>query len=205
MNESELPAAAREPIVPEQQPQGPRYVFIGFNFTIDRQSITRLMQAVGLVMERKPRPQAIVLCISSEGGMIEQAFYAYELLRALPVGVGTYNVGLVASAANILFMAGNVRMAAPGTSFLFHDARFPLPGPGVMRQDELALTVQSIRQSDIRSADIIADRIGKPVKEVKRWFGEKLRTADFALKHGVIGEITPVRIGHPDEFLQVVL
>jgi ATP-dependent protease ClpP protease subunit len=188
-----------------QQPQGPRYIFIGFNAQIDRNSIAKLLGVVGVIVERRPLPKAIVLGLSSEGGSMESAFYAFEILRALPMGIITHNLGLVASAANILFMAGNVRFASPHTAFLFHDTKLPIPAPATISQEELQLHIEGTRQSDIKCADIIAERIGKPAREVKRWFGEKLRTAEFAKERGIISEICPLAMTPMDTFVQVIL
>jgi ATP-dependent protease ClpP protease subunit len=191
--------------VPPQQPEGPRYIFVGFNASIDRNSITKLLSVIAGIVERRPLPQALVLCLSSEGGHMESAFYCYEVLRSLPVPIATHNLGLVASAANLLFMAGNVRFAAPGSSFLFHNTKLPITTPGVASQKELRLTVAETRQADTRCANIIANRIGKSQREVKRWFDEKLRTADFALKEGIISKICPLTVTYQDIFVQVPL
>jgi ATP-dependent protease ClpP protease subunit len=51
---------------------------MGFNLLIDRISTMRLMTAVGNAIERGA--QSITLCISSNGGAPDQAFYIYELL-----------------------------------------------------------------------------------------------------------------------------
>jgi hypothetical protein len=61
-------------------PQGPQHYVIGFNLIIDRIATMRLMSAVGGAMQQQAK--AITICISSIGGSPEQAFYAYELLRA---------------------------------------------------------------------------------------------------------------------------
>jgi ATP-dependent protease ClpP protease subunit len=185
-------------------PKVPRYIFIGFNSSIDRNSIAKLLGVVGGIVERKPVPQALVLCISSDGGNMESAFYGYEILRSLPVAIATHNLSLVASAANLLFMAGSVRYAAPESSFLFHNTKVPITSPGIANQEELRLTVEGTRQADRRCANIIAERIGKPQREVRRWFDEKFRTAEFALKVGIISKICPLSVGHEDVFVQIL-
>ena len=61
------------------QPQGPLHYFIGFNLYIDRLSTLRLMSAIGVAIEKGA--QSITLCMSSNGGAPDQAFYVYELLK----------------------------------------------------------------------------------------------------------------------------
>ena len=79
------------------QPQGPIHYVLGFNLIIDRIATMRLMSAVGGAIQQGAK--AITLCISSIGGSPEQAFYTYEILKALPIPVTTHNVGAVHSAA----------------------------------------------------------------------------------------------------------
>jgi ATP-dependent protease ClpP protease subunit len=110
---------------PQPQPQ-PKPYFIGFNFFIDRLAIMKLIAAVNSTVNLQA--QSVTLCISSNGGSTEQAFYAYEVLRALPVPINTINMSIVHSAANIIFMAGERRSATPESYFLFHQTKFT-PGP----------------------------------------------------------------------------
>lgn len=189
---------------PAPGPDNSRFVFLGFNSTIDRGAVAKLMSAVGIVLEHKPRPTAIVLCISSEGGAVDAAFYAYEMLRSLPIGVATHNVGMVASAANILFMAGNLRLATSRSSFMFHDTRYTMPPIGVVSQQELNLTVANLQDSDLRAASIIAERTERPLVEVQGWFSETMRPAEFAKEHGIVSEICPVIIRDQDDFMQII-
>jgi len=187
-------------------PPGVRNVYIGFNYTIDRQSISKLLNVVGVILERKPRPKNLIFCISSDGGSPEQAGYAYEILHGLPVGIVTINVGFVASAAVTLFLAGNVRLAAPKTTFLFHETKFTTGAPGVMRENELEFTVKNLRHHQDKLTALIAERTKKPLAEIKKWaIGEKLRTEQFALEHGIISAIEGPVVGDQDEFIQVIL
>jgi ATP-dependent protease ClpP protease subunit len=182
-----------------------RRVYIGFNYFIDKQSISKLMSAIGVILERKPRPEVLVLCISSDGGALDQAFYAYDILRGLPVGVATINVGTVASAALVLFMAGNVRLAAPHTTFLFHEPKFT-PAPVLMREQELEYTLSNLRHYQRKLEGLIAEKTGASLGVVKGWArGEKMRDAEFALSQKVISGIEGPIIGATDEFLQITL
>jgi ATP-dependent Clp protease protease subunit len=109
---SPLPAGIPQP------PQPRQHFIIGFNLAIDRIATMRLMTAVGIACERNAT--GITLCISSPGGAPEQAYYAYEILRQIPVPLITHNTGITHSAAVILFLAGNERYCTPGATFLMH-------------------------------------------------------------------------------------
>src|SRR6185437_16671946 len=105
---------------PPQPPPQPKHFYIGFNFFIDRIAIMKLIAAVNTF---RANALSITLCLSSNGGSTEQAFYAYEILRAMPVQIHTVNLGIVHSAANIIFMAGENRTASPESYFLFHQTK----------------------------------------------------------------------------------
>lgn len=90
-------------------PVQPRPWVIGFNLLIDRISTMQLMAAINTA--RSQGAPSITLCISSGGGMADQAFYAYEILKNFPVELITYNVGAVHSAAMYIFLAGSKRYA----------------------------------------------------------------------------------------------
>ena len=153
-----------------------RHYFIGFNFFIDRIAIMKLIAAVNTF---RPNAHSITLCLSSNGGYTEQAFYAYEVLRALPVRIHTINLGIVHSAANIIFMAGENRIATPEAYFLFHQTKFSPAAGGNYAPADLAFTSASVRLDDAGTAQIIAERTGKPLAEVRRWLvGQNLRTTE---------------------------
>jgi ATP-dependent protease ClpP protease subunit len=75
-----------------------RSLFHRINLVIDRLAIIRLMSAVGAAKDQGA--QTITICISSVGGSPEQAFYAYEILRALPIPLTTHNVVYCAVGSN---------------------------------------------------------------------------------------------------------
>ena len=182
---------------------GQKHFFIGFNFFVDRLAIMKLIAAVSTVRQQAA---SVTLCLSSPGGSTEQAFYAYEILRALPIPVHTFNLGIVQSAANILFMAGEQRSAVPGANFLFHETRFSPPVGGNYTAAELEFTAASAKQDDARIALILSAGLGKPLSEVQGWFsGQELRTVDFAKEHGIIQWVKPLEMPEGSEFFQVLL
>jgi ATP-dependent protease ClpP protease subunit len=61
------------------------------------------------------------LLLSSEGGSVEEAFSLYNLIRVLPVKTITVNMGQIASAGNILYLAGDERWACEHSYFHFHN------------------------------------------------------------------------------------
>lgn len=63
-----------------------------------------------------------VFLISSRGGSNVEALRIYAYLSCLPLDIITAGVGLVESAATIVYLAGKKRLATASTVFLFHEA-----------------------------------------------------------------------------------
>src|SRR5262249_11887886 len=116
---------------------------------IDRLATMRLMSAVGLAIEKGA--QSITLCISSNGGAPDQAFYVHELLKASPVPITTHNVGIVQSAAMIIFLAGSRRFAVPLSTFLMHKTVHNPPAGASYGQDLLDHSLESLNADDERA------------------------------------------------------
>jgi ATP-dependent Clp protease protease subunit len=186
------------------QPQGPIHYILGFNLIIDRIATMRLMSAVGGAIQQGA--QSITICISSVGGSPEQAFYAYELLKASPIPITTHNVGGVHSAAMYIFLAGSHRFAVPHANFLMHKTVHSPSAGTSYGAEHLGYSGKSIAADDDRSITIIAERTGQPAKTVRSWFrGQQLRTADFALQFGFIEQIRPVEFPPQSQFFQVAV
>jgi ATP-dependent protease ClpP protease subunit len=187
-----------------QQPQGPIHFLIGFNLVIDRFATMRLMQSVGSALEKGA--QSITLLLSSHGGAPEQAFYAYEILRTVPVPLITHNVGTIQSAAMVIFLAGQQRFAVPHAHFLMHQTvHTPVAGSSY-GQELLDHSAESIHADDLRAIAIISERTEQPAKTVRRWHaGQKLRSTHFAETHGIIHGIRAVQFPAQSYFFQINL
>jgi ATP-dependent Clp protease protease subunit len=62
------------------------------------------------------------LVVQSSGGSPQDAGFLYNHLRNLPLELVTYNQGMVASSAVVLYLAGKVRLCAPTATFCLHAA-----------------------------------------------------------------------------------
>jgi ATP-dependent protease ClpP protease subunit len=179
----------------------PKDYFFGFNYVIDRQSAANLLTlcqtAIGL------RAKSITITICSTGGAPDQALYVHETLRALPIPVHTHAIGTVQSAAMTVFMAGSRRTSAPGANFLLHDTVWSGVGQSLGMEDLLG-QAQAIQHNDGWSHQLLARILGKPVKEVAKWFrGQEIRDTDFALKNGIIEAVQSLVVPPDAEFAQV--
>lgn len=185
-------------------PPVPLHCILGFNLIIDRIAVMRLIAAVG-ELQRAPA-QSISILISSPGGDPAQAFYAYEILKASPIKIITHNVGSIHSAAVPIFLAGSQRLAVEHSTFLMHKT-VHTPAPGTSYGlDHLDYSGTSVQADDARAIAIIADRTGQKPEAVKEWFsGQKLRSTEFALKHGFIEKVAPVQFSAESKFFQITV
>lgn len=68
----------------------------------------------------------------------------YNLIRTLRIEVVTVNAGVIASTANVVFLAGEHRVAYPDAFFHFHDFEWSFPGAHAMDQQNLAFSNDSL-------------------------------------------------------------
>jgi ATP-dependent protease ClpP protease subunit len=77
----------------------------------------------------------VVLDVASPGGHVDSAIHLHNELVAARFEIVTRNVGGVASMANLVFLAGDKRLATPEATFLFH----PIAFEGTVKRDLPAL------------------------------------------------------------------
>jgi ATP-dependent Clp protease protease subunit len=63
----------------------------------------------------------ITIMINSQGGSVSDMFAIYDAMRACPNHIITVGIGEVCSAAGLLLVAGDKRLAAPCTMFMAHN------------------------------------------------------------------------------------
>jgi ATP-dependent protease ClpP protease subunit len=156
---------------------------------INHASITSLINVTG--QARNGGSNKIIIHLSSTGGDLASAFAAYYYLRSLGIPLETHNIGNVESAAVLLFLAADVRRAAPYSRFLFHDFHWGFPA-GDVPLAKLREHTTSLEFDSQRYADIFNERTEGAESPIK--IGEYLNglsliaTPATALKAGVITE-----------------
>ena len=175
--------------------------YLGFNAAIDRKSAEQLVFLVGDAVKNEFK--SVNLCLSSVGGILDHAYYAFSMIEALDTEVVTWNTGNIQSAANLLFLCGDKRYATKGSTFFFHQTSYD-PPPQRITEPWLAERLKAARYDDTRGAEIIAGKTGKPVGEVRSWQNTELVvTAPEAIANGLAHEVRELRIPANALFLQV--
>lgn len=108
----------------------------------------------------------ITVYLNSTGGDVYCALGLYDLLRASEAHIKMVGVGLVASAAVLVYLAGDTRIALPNTRFMLHSVSAALDDASAK---DIAIESQETVALNKLLAKITADRTGHG-KKVRRMF-----------------------------------
>jgi ATP-dependent Clp protease protease subunit len=119
-----------------------------------------------LVLEAEARDKPITLIINSPGGEADSGFGIFDMLRFVAPPVRTLVAGLCASAAVIVFLAGEKgqRLSLPHSRFMMHQPSSASFG----QASDLQIASAEIVRLRERYNRIVADMIGKDVDVVRR-------------------------------------
>jgi len=118
-----------------------------------------------LVLLEKDNPQKpITVIINSQGGSADSGFGIYDMLKFVKPSIITLTAGLCASAAIIIFLAGEKgkRFALPNARFLLHQPSTSAVGPA----SDLEITANQILKIRDQFNQIIAEETGQDVKKI---------------------------------------
>lgn len=116
--------------------------------------------------------QEVTVNINSVGGDLFQGIAIHNALRALPCKVKTVVQGIAASAASIIFCAGDERLVYPGSILMVHGVMSYVDFYGYVNEHgitELQAQLKNLRKStavmNSAVADIYAEATGKTPEE----------------------------------------
>jgi len=173
-------------MTPIPQPQGP--LCITFTAGVDQGTADRLIATVIGAFDAGVRD--FHLMISTTGGGVMNGITVFNFLRSLPIQLTTYNVGNVDSIGNVIFLAGDRRIACASSTFMFHGVAYNINGPLNLAERNLAEMLAVVKADQARMANIIEDRTQIPRPVVEHMFTEAVtKNAQEALSIGIIHEI----------------
>jgi ATP-dependent Clp protease protease subunit len=166
-----------------------RIVFLG---TPIDDAVSNLIMAQLLHLESEDPDKDINLYINSPGGDISSLLAIYDTMQYIKPDVSTIVMGLAASAAAVLLLAG-----AKGKRFALPNARVLLHQPHGGTQGQSAdIEIQAreiVRLRNLLDA-IIATHTGQPLERVaKDTDRDFILTAEGAKEYGAIDEIITAR------------
>lgn len=190
-----------EPSVADQHPGG---CYFAFNGMLNQKNVEQLVSMCSDA--RGAGFKEITICLSSLGGFLVDAYYAFNMLDALPIKLIIYNTSTVQSAANMLFLCGDERYACPGSTFFFHQTAFNETAGTRVTEAYAREKLRAIQLDDARTAEIIANKTAQTVESVREWQNtELLMSTDDAIKHGILHEVRVLAIPDDALFRQIIL
>ena len=164
-------------------------VYLSFFDGIDPHKVNRFMQFTTDVI-RQQNPTELYFFISSSGGDVDSGFVLYNFLVSLQskMTITMHNTGTVDSIANVIFIGGQKRYAAPNASFLFHGVMMNMNG-GVSRT-MLKESLSRLEGMENRIARTVSQHSKLTEAELGALFmqGEG-KDVNFALQKEIIHEI----------------
>ena len=158
----------------------------GISPTIVNKSIKFIVDAIA-----QHDPTEIHFLISSNGGDVDSGFTLYNFLVSLQskIEITMHNIGQVDSIANVIFMAGQKRFAAPNSAFLFHGIVMNFNAGGIGRAG-LKEHLSRLDSMEARMAETISKHTKLTKDELESLFRQgESRDVKFALEKGIIDEI----------------
>lgn len=120
-------------------------------------SVARMAAALRAIGERP-----VTVQINSPGGIYDDGLAIYNLLRAHPARVTTQVIGMAASAASVIAMAGDEVQIGRAAHFMIHNTQWVAIGDRHVMED----AVKHMAIFDQTAADLYAGQTGLPVEEI---------------------------------------
>lgn len=160
--------------------------FDGINSTTVNKFIKFTVEAID-----QHNPTEICYFISSNGGDVDSGFTLYNFLVSLQskISISMHNIGTIDSIANVIFIAGQKRYAAPNASFLYHGIVMNLKtggfGSAILKEN-----LSRLDGMETRMAETISKNSKLTEAELKDFFQQgEGKDVNFALTKEVIHEI----------------
>jgi ATP-dependent Clp protease protease subunit len=162
-----------------------RIVFLG---TPIDDAVGNLIMAQLLHLESEDPDKDINLYINSPGGDVSALLAIYDTMQYIKCDVSTIVMGLAASAAAVLLLAGanGKRFALPNSRVLLHQPHGGAQGQAV----DIEIQAKEIMRLRSLLEQIIAEHTGQPLEKVtKDTDRDFILTAQEAKEYGVVDEI----------------
>jgi ATP-dependent Clp protease protease subunit len=162
-----------------------RIVFLG---TAIDDAVGNLIMAQLLHLESEDPDKDVNLYINSPGGDVSALLAIYDTMQYIKCDVSTIVMGLAASAAAVLLLAGapNKRFALPNSRVLLHQPHGGAQGQAV----DIEIQAKEIMRLRSLLEQIISEHTGQPLEKVtKDTDRDFILTAQEAKDYGVVDEI----------------
>lgn len=195
------------PIVIEKSPLGERAYDIYSRLLKDRviflggpvtDPVANSVIAQLLFLEKEDPAKDIWLYVNSPGGIVTSTLAIYDAMQYVKPSVATLCVGMAASGAAVLLLAGakGKRYALPNAEIMIHQPMGEVGGQAT----DIEIDAKHIVALKERLNRIIAKHTGKSIGQVERDADRNFwMTAEEAKSYGVVDQIIKRNGGTPDQ------
>lgn len=160
---------------------------------INHANVNRALNVIAKARRKRGSLEAVIF-LNSTGGGVEPALGAYEVLVGMDAHITMVNTATVRSAANLVYLAGDRRIAAPHSLFMFHGVHYTPTGN--MGPATVARVAHDIATDQERVRSVFEDRTtlrGTDLDDLL--FDEKVvKTPQWAVQHGVAHDVSRVPV-----------
>lgn len=101
---------------------------VTFSDSINPSTIKNFIETLEKMCVQYPNARVLIINISSPGGDVDVAIELFHFLRELDCEIRTVNTSYVNSAAVLIYLAGDIRVCYPGSTFYIHSISKRLKG-----------------------------------------------------------------------------
>ena len=148
---------------------GQNQVGISFIAPVYGRSAAILMAALA---EAAKMHDEILLLFSSPGGDAEAGMAIYHFIKALPVPVTIYNIGIIDSVGNVVYQAGSKRWCAETSRFMFHGVSVDIREGSRLELKQLKELIGGVENDQKRISEIMASHTSISEESLERLFLE---------------------------------
>lgn len=129
---------------------------------VDADSANALIRQMRYLQRQDPDAE-ITLYINSPGGGVDSGLALYDVMQAISCPIRTVCVGLAASMAALLFIAGDRRDMLPHSRLMIHDPLIVQTGGSALRLKAVSDDLMETRRI---TASVIAEHAGRSLEEI---------------------------------------
>jgi ATP-dependent protease ClpP protease subunit len=167
----------------------PKTIYINFFDGIDPVKANKFIKFTTDVINQH-NPTELYFLISSNGGDVDSGFVLYNFLISLQnsLTITMHNTGSIDSIANVIFVSGQNRYAAPNASFLFHGVSMNFNGP--QNRTTLKESLSRLEGMENRIGQTVSKHTKLSEAELTSLFQQgEGKDVNFALSKEIIQEI----------------
>ncbi len=178
-------------------------VYINYYDKIDLNRV-KVIMAICSEIVAKENPDVLYFFFASQGGQVDAGIVLYNFLQSLPVKIVMHNTGSIDSIANVIFMAGEERIASPHSTFLFHGVTMEFGGPIALSLPQLKEMTDRIKKNHATIAGIICENTKMSQDEIEKLFLEgETKDVVFATEKGIINKVELPQIPKDATFVSI--